>query len=340
MIWYNEDMKIVFFEVMPHEHDMITAQLPSGHEVVFSEERLNEKTVGLAAGAQVVSVFVRSYLPATVLDQLPDLKLIATRSMGFDHIDVEHARSKGIAVSNVQTYASHPVAEFTFALILSVIRKIYPGYNHLREGTDFDQHGLSGFNLFGKTLGIVGTGRIGKNVATIAKGFGMKIIAFDVFPDEKFATEVGLTYLPLNDVVSQADIITIHTPYSKETHHLIDADTFSRMKIGIVFINDARGEIVDTHALVAALKDGTVWGAGLDVLEDERELREEADNIATQKPGVNYELLTANHILIDMPNVVITPHIAFETTEALQEIDRVTAEAISNFIAGKDQKYV
>jgi D-lactate dehydrogenase len=319
---------------------MLTAQLPAGHEIVFLEDRLNESTVAMATGAQVVSVFVRSYLPATVLDQLPDLKLIATRSMGFDHIDVEHARSKGIAVSNVQTYASHPVAEFTYALMLSVIRKIYQGNSHLREGTDFDQHGLSGFNLFGKTLGIVGTGRIGKNVATIAKGFGMKVIAFDVFPDEKFATEVGLTYLPLNDVVSQADIVTVHTPYSKETHHLIDADKFSRMKKGVVFINDARGEIVDTHALVAALKDGTVWGAGLDVLEDERELREEADNIATQKPGVNYELLTANHILIDMPNVVVTPHIAFETAEALQEIDRVTAEAISNFIAGKDQKYV
>ncbi len=325
---------------MPKEKEMLAQQLPPGHEVVFLEDRLNESTVGKAAGAEVISVFVRSWVPAAVLDQLPDVKLIATRSVGFDHIDMEKAKARGIHVNNVQTYASHPVAEFTYALMLAVIRKIYPGYNQLREGTDFDQRGLSGFNLYGKTLGVIGTGRIGKNVALIAKGFSMKVLAFDAFPDEKFAAEAGLTYLPLNDVLAQSDIVTVHVPYSKETHHLINAEAFGHMKKGVVFINDARGEIVDTHALVAALRDGTVWGAGLDVLEAERHLREEVADIAEKKEGIDYSLLTANHILIDMPNVVITPHIAFETAEALQEIDRVTAETISNYIAGKEQKYL
>lgn len=337
---YNEGMKIVFFETMPGEREAILPHLPEGHEVQFVEDALSADTVAQAQGAQAVSIFVKSELHKNLLEQLPDLKLIATRSMGYDHIDVEYAKSKGILVNNVQTYASHPVAEFTFALMLAVMRRIYPAYNQLREGTDFDIRGLGGFNLFGKTLGIVGTGRIGKNVAAIAKGFGMHVIAFDTHPDDAFASTQGVSYVPLDALVSQADVISIHVPYMKETHHLLNAELFANMKKGVVFINTARGEIVDTHALVKALKDGTVWGAGLDVLEEERALKEEADVLIKEKPGVNYELLTANHILIDMPNVVVTPHIAFETAEAMQEISRVTAETIANFLTGKEQAYL
>jgi D-lactate dehydrogenase len=325
---------------MPGEKETLLGLIPTGHECEFLEEKLSKDTIQLAVGAQIISVFVKSEVPRDVIDQLPDLKLITTRSMGFDHIDVEYAKTKGILVNNVQTYASHPVAEFTYALLLAVTRKIYHAYNHVREGSNFDQRGLSGFNLFGKTLGVIGTGRIGKNVITIAKGFGMNICAFDMFPDEKFAQEQGFAYAPLRDVLQASDIITLHVPYSKETHHLITAESFAAMKKGVIFINTARGEIVDTLALVAALRDGTVWGAGLDVLEEERNLKEEADVLVKNKPDVNYEILTANHILIDMPNVVITPHIAFETAEAMQEITRVTAETISHFIAGTEQKYL
>lgn len=333
-------MKIVFFEVMPGERDALSALIPSGHECEFLEEKLSPETADKAAGAEIVSVFVKSEVPRAVIDRLPDLKLITTRSMGFDHIDVEYAKTKGILVNNVQTYASHPVAEFTYALMLAVTRRIYHAYNHLREGSNFDQRGLSGFNLFGKTLGVIGTGRIGKNVIAIAKGFGMNVCAYDTHPDAEFASAQGFTYLPLDEVLAAADIVTIHVPYMKETHHLITAQSFAVMKKGVIFINTARGEIVDTHALVAALRDGTVWGAGLDVLEEERNLKEEAEVLVKDKPGVDYELLTANHILIDMPNVVVTPHIAFETAEAMQEITRVTAETISNFLGGKEQKYL
>lgn len=333
-------MKIVFFDVMPGEHEALSAHLPSGHDAEFFESPLTEQNAGAARGAQIVSVFVKSELRRQLIDRLPDLKLIATRSMGYDHIDVDYAKSKGIRVNNVSTYASHPVAEFTFALLLCLVRRIYPAYNQLREGMDFDQRGLRGFNLFGKTLGVAGTGRIGKNVVTIAKGFGMDIVAFDAFPDEAFAAAQGFRYVTLDELISQSDVITLHVPYGKDTHHLIGAPQFARMKEGVVLINTARGEVVDTLALVAALTNGTVWGAGLDVLEDERVLVHEADAVAANRPDVNYELLTANHILIDLPNVIVTPHIAYETVQAMHEIERATAETISNFIEGKEQKYL
>lgn len=333
-------MKIAFFEVMPGEREMLAAQLPTGHDVSFHEEKLDGDTIALAAGADIVSVFVKSDVTPAVVDALPDLKLITTRSMGYDHIAVAHAKTKGIRAGNVTTYAAHPVAEFTFALMLAVMRRIYPAYERLREGTQFDVRGLGGFNLYGKTLGVLGTGRIGRNVIAIAKGFGMRILAYDPKPDTALAAGDGFSYAAADDVISQADVITLHMPYVPDTHHFLNAERFGKMKKGVVIINTARGEVMDTHALVAALRDGTVWGAGLDVLEEERNLKEEVDALVTDKPDVDYELLTANHILIDMPNVVVTPHIAFETAEAMQEIARVTAETITNFIAGREQKYL
>lgn len=333
-------MKISFFEVMPGEQESLTAQLPAGHEVQFFTEKLTSETVDKAAEAEVVSIFVNSEIHAPLIDQLPNLKLIATRSMGYDHIDVEYARGKGIHVVNVTTYAAHPVAEFTFALLLCVTRRIYHAYNQLREGTDYNIRGLGGFNLFGKTIGVAGTGRIGRNVVTIARGFGMNVVAFDAMPDATFAVEQGFTYVTLEELVARSDIISLHLPYTKETHHILNAPLFAAMKKGVILVNTARGEIIDTHALIPALQDGTVWGAGLDVLEEERAFKEERGAVAGNKEGIDYRLLTANHILIDMPNVIVTPHIAFETAEAMKEIERVTAKAITDFINGTEQKYL
>lgn len=333
-------MHITFFEIMPGEREALEAGLPPGHTVDFREEPLTPETFTLAADADIISVFVKSEVRQPVIDLLPNLKLIATRSMGFDHIDVAYAKTKGIRAVNVTTYASHPVAEFAFALLLTVTRRIYHAYDQLRDGTDFDIRGLKGFNLYGKTLGVAGTGRIGKNVATIAKGFGMQVLAYDVKPDEAFAAEHGVRYVPLPELVAYSDIISVHVPYLKETHHLFDRALFGQMKKGVIFINTARGEVVDTHALIAALRDGTVWGAGLDVLEAERQFHEEQREVAEDRGNIDYELLTANHVLIDMPNVIVTPHIAFETVEALAEISRSTAQSITNFIAGTEQPYL
>lgn len=325
---------------MPGEKESYSAILPQGQEIKFLEEPLNEATANLAEDAEAISVFVKSEVKQAVLDKLPNLKLITTRSVGFDHIDVEYARTKGIHVGNVQTYAAHPVAEFAFALMLATIRKICTGYNRLREGTIFDTRNLGGFNLFGKTLGVIGTGRIGKNVVKIGQGFGMNVVAYDPFPDNAFAAEQKFSYVAIDELLAKSDVITIHALLTKETFHLLNTDAFAKMKKGVVVVNDARGEIIDTIALVTALQNGTVAAVGLDVLEEERDLKEEELALASKKPGVNYEILSANHVLIDHPNVVITPHIAFETKEALEEITRVTAETIANFVNGTEQKYL
>ena len=241
---------------------------------------------------------------------------------------------RAIAVQNVTTYAAHPVAEFTFALLLTVARNIYPAYNRLREGGVFSTRGLGGFNLSGKTLGVLGTGRIGRTVIGIARGFGMRIIATDAKPDTAFAVANEVTYVPFDELLAQSDIITIHVPALPETFHMLGAAEFARMKKGVVVINTARGDVIDTRALVAAVRNGTVRGAGLDVLEQERALTDEPGALVGSAAETDFSVLTANHILIDMPNVIVTPHIAYETTEAIQEISRVTAETISAFGAG------
>ena len=335
---YNRQVRIEFFDIMPGEEEALRSHLSAEHDVRFHEEALSEKNA--PTNADIISVFVKSEVNRAVIDRMPGLKLISTRSMGYDHLDISYARSKGIRVVNVTTYASHPVAEFTFALLLNVTRRIYHAYNQLREGMNFDIRGLKGFNLYGKTLGVVGTGRIGRNVAAIARGFGMNVVAFDAHPDNALAAELGFTYATLNDLVAAADIVSLHLPFTEETRHLFDATLFATFKKGSIFINTARGELVDTHALVAALRDGTLWGAGLDVLEAERQLHEEIAEVAADADGIDYRLLTANHVLIDMPNVIVTPHIAFETEEAMQEITRSTGASITAFIAGTDQPYL
>lgn len=333
-------MHIAFLEIMPGEREHLESGLPQGHTVTFSEEKLTAANAAAFANADVISVFVNSHITREIIDLLPGLKLIVTRSMGYDHIDIAYAKTKGIRVCNVTTYAAHPVAEFTFALMLAVARNIYPAYDRLREGTNYNIRDLQGITLSGKTLGVLGTGRIGKTVCGIARGFGMNIIAFDTMPDTELAASTPLTYAPLNEVLATADIVTVHMPYTPDTHHLLNADTFARIKKGALLINTARGEIIDTHALVAAITSGIVAGAGLDVLEGERALKDETAALSSEHPGTDYRILAANHFLIDHPAVLVTPHIAFSTNEALLEISRVTALSISNFIGNIDQSYV
>ncbi|HTP56952.1 MAG TPA: NAD(P)-dependent oxidoreductase, partial [Candidatus Paceibacterota bacterium] len=218
-------MKIVFFETMPGEEEYFrgSAALPSGSELVFFPDKLGMENLADAAGAGVVSVFVKSELDKELIDALPDLKLIVTRSTGYDHIDWQYAKSKGIPTANVPSYGAHTVAEFAFGLILTLTRKLYQAHHQLREGTDFTQRSLQGFDLFGKTLGVVGTGRIGRNVIGIAHGFGMDVLAFDAYPDETFAQTSKFSYVPLEQLLAKSDIVTVHVPATPETHHLMGA---------------------------------------------------------------------------------------------------------------------
>jgi D-lactate dehydrogenase len=332
-------MKLTFFETTSEEKEVYT-NLLADHNITFLEETL-KTNVKVPTDTEVLSVFVGSEVTKEIIDSLPNLKLIVTRSTGFDHIDVAHAKEKGIAVCNVPGYGSYTVAEFTFALMLNLSRNIAQAQAQLKEHGDFNPKSLRGFDLRGKTLGILGTGRIGKNVARIANSFGMKLIAYDAFPDENFAKELSLTYLPLEKVLATADIVTIHTPYNKDSHHLINKENIKIFKRGAHLVNTARGEIVDTEALLWALNEGIIAEAALDVLEGEKELKEEIHLLASRPESIkNMRTLAENHALINMPQVVVTPHIAFDSDEAIREIMNVTAKNIEGFCAGKIQNNV
>ena len=327
-------MKIVRFSSFKDTEALFTGAL-AGHEITFVPEPLSLANVQLAAGAEVIAVFVDCDVSKAVIERLPSVKLIVAESTGVDHIDMAAAKERGISVANVPGYGVSSVAEFTFGLMLNLSRHINLASQEVRDIGKFDVRAFQGFDLQGKTLGIVGTGRIGSHVAEIGRGFGMKVIAFDVHPDAARAAELGFTYVTLSELAAQSDIVTLHVPYMPETHHLINADLFARMKMGVLIVNTARGEVIDTVALVEALKSGKVAGAGLDVLEGERELHKEGAIIKMQvSEGHDLRPLIGDHMLMDMPNVIVTPHIAFHSKEA--DTDRVSRAvgAITEYIKG------
>ncbi len=315
-------MKIVRFSSFKDTEVLFTSAL-AGHEVIFVPEPLSPANVQLAADAEVIAVFVDCDVSKAVIEAMPRVKLIVAESTGVDHIDMKYAEERGIKVANVPGYGVSSVAEFTFGLMLNLSRHINLASQEVRDIGKFDVRAFQGFDLQGKTLGIVGTGRIGSHVAEIGRGFGMKVIAFDVHPDQARATELGFTYVTLPELAAQSDVVTLHVPYLPETHHLINAPLFAQMKTGVIIINTARGEVIDTLALVEALKSGKVAGAGLDVLEGERELHKEGNLIKMQvSEGHDLRPLIGDHMLMDMPNVIVTPHLAFHSKEA--DMDRVS----------------
>jgi D-lactate dehydrogenase len=329
-------MKIAFFGLEKKDQSTLLESFNNNAEVSFFEEKLDASNIDKAKDAEVISIFINSEISKSIIDALPALKFIATRSTGFDHIDCEYAKAKGIKVSNVSAYGSHTVAEFAFGLIANLAKNIGSANNYIRETLDFNySSGMVGFDLQGKTIGIVGTGKIGKNVVKIARGFEMNIIAYDLFPDVIFSQANNFEYRSLDEVISQSDIITLHAPYTKENHHLINREKIGKMKRGVYLINTARGELVDTEALVFGLREGIIAGVGADVLEGERKLKDEKNLLAGGKlTEEDKKIISLNHELMKMPNVIITPHIAFYTREAIAEILRITAENIKGYISG------
>ncbi|MFZ2150156.1 MAG: NAD(P)-dependent oxidoreductase [Minisyncoccia bacterium] len=310
-------MKIAFFEVTEEDKRTLSGSFGEA-QVSFFSEKLDENNTEKAKDADVICIFVTSTLNQSVIDALPNLKLIATRTTGFNHIDCEYAKTKGIQVASVPAYGSRTVAEFAFALILTLSRKVREAASAMKENGDFSiPKSAQGFDLDGKTLGVIGTGKIGKNVIQIARGFNMNVVACDSFPDLEFAAKNNILYKTFEEVLSQSDIVTIHAPYTKENHHLINKNNISLFKKGAYLINTARGELLETGALAFALEKGIIAGAGLDVLEEEKGFKK-GDSIP----------------LIEMPNVIMTPHTAFNTTEAKQRIVQTTIENINGFMAG------
>lgn len=332
-------MNVVVFETEEWEHSACL-RLEPAHAVTCTRERLHARTAPGYPDAEIVSTFVNSKLGADVLAQFSSLRLIATRSTGYDHIDLGWCAAHGVAVANVPDYGDSTVAEHAFALLLAVARNLVEAVERTRRG-NFSQAGLRGFELRGKTLGVVGTGRIGCRAIEIGRGFGMTVVAHDINPDADTASRLGFRYASLDEVLAAADALTLHVPATPGTASLISDHEFGLMKTGAILINTARGNVVDVPALVRALADGKLRAAGLDVQPQEPLIREEAQIFRdTWTDGYDLKALVANHVLLRFPNVIVTPHNAYNTESAVRRIIDTTVANIEAFGCGEPHNLV
>jgi D-lactate dehydrogenase len=312
-------IEVSVFDTKPY--DRVYLQKADGDGRIkwrFHDFRLSEDTARIAAGAQVVCIFVNDTAERPVLEQLKGcgVRLLALRCAGFNNVDLEAAREMDLPVVRVPAYSPHAVAEHAVALLLTLNRKIHRAYNRVREH-NFSLNGLIGFDVAGKTVGIVGTGKIGKIAAQIFRGFDTKVLAHDPFPASAWAAEHGIQYVPLKTLLAESDIVSLHLPLTRDSFHFINADAFAVMKPGAYLINTSRGKLVDTAALIAALKEGKLGGIALDVYEEEEGIFFEDFSDKTLQDDLLARLL-------GFQNVLITSHQAFFTQEALNEIARVT----------------
>lgn len=331
--------KIEMYGVSPEEQQSLQNHFKEhgyNYAVNYYPNKIDSDFTNPTKDAEVLSVFVDSKVDAKIMDQFPNLSLIATRSTGYDNIDLAEAKNRNITVCNVPSYGECTVAEYTFGLILMLSRKIHISTNKFIELGLVTNSNIRGFDLNDKTIGIIGTGKIGKRVISIARGFGMKVLAYDANPDKKISTESGTQYVDLDHLLRHSDVVSLHVPYSKQTHHLINKDTLGMMKKTSILVNTSRGGIINTNDLVEALNNGTIAGAGLDVLEEENIIKDETAFIMSKdKSHHNLCTIVADHALMSMPNVIITPHNAYNTIEALDRILDTTTQNIIAWIQGK-----
>ena len=338
---------ILFFDVRENETEALQSCCKAKDEYkkacqteckcqLFSE-RLDEKTIinDSMKEANVISCFTFSRVTADVLKQFLNLKLIALRSVGFNHIDIDYCKEKGITVVNSFGYGNVTVAEFAFGLILDVMRKVTRSYMNLREERAYSDNYM-GFELKDATIGIIGTGAIGSEAVRIAKGFGMDVLAYDPYPKKELIEKYSVKYIELDDLLKNSDVISLHTPLTKDNFHMINEEKIKLMKPNSVIINTARGELINTQALYEALSKNKIFGAGLDVFE--------AENMLTQPDStLDFDYLTSdiirqtfiNERLLKLHNVVVTPHIAYNSREAQKRILNITLDNISSFFEGK-----
>ncbi len=329
-------MKIAVYECENWECDVFQP-LADDHQIVTTGKALNADTAHEHADAEIISTFIYSKLNRGVLERVPHLKMIATRSTGVDHIDLDYCREHGIMVCNVPTYGTATVAEHTFALLLAVCRKLPEAIDRTRRG-DFSPAALQGRDLYGKTIGVIGTGSIGSHVVRIARGFDLRVLAYDVNPREELTRQYRCEYVDMDTLLVESDFITLHVPAIPQTYKLIGAEQFRKMKRGAILINTSRGSVVDTTALTEALANGTVAAAGLDVLPQEPVIREEAEllrSVYQRRHEQDLATLLADNVLLRLRNVVITPHNAFNTVEAVTRILQTTLENIAAYTKGE-----
>lgn len=328
-------MKIVLFDIENWEKPTF-ASLADDHELTFAGESLSAANASDYEEAEIISVFVKSQVDEKVLSAMPNLKAIATRSTGFDHIDREICESRDIPIAYVPSYGENTVASHTIGLLLNIAHRISDGIDRTRRG-EFTNTNLRGFDVTGRRIGVIGaSGHIGRHVVTMAKGLGMEVLGFDVAEDEDFASKVGFEYVGMDDLLGQSDVVTVHLPLNEKTKGMIDDDAFSKMRDGVVLLNTARGGVVDERALLKALSEDKVSAAGLDVLSAEPAIREEAELLrAAVEEEEKWGELLANETLLRLRNVYVTPHNAFNTKEAVQRILDVTRENLEGFVSGE-----
>ncbi len=324
-----EHFRVALFDTKPYTETVFREHTPKNLELQFHEARLSPHTAALAAGCQVIVPFVNDQVNHDVIERLADngTGLIAMRCAGYNNVDLASARQAGITVARVPAYSPYAVAEHAMALILTQNRRTHRAYNRVREG-NFSLNGLVGFDLHGRTVGIIGLGKIGKVFAQILTGFGMRLLGYDKYQDEAFAKRVGLTYVALDELLRESDIISLHAPLLDSTYHMIDAEAIAAMKRGVMLINTSRGALIDAPALIEGLKSGQVGYAGLDVYEEE-----EAYFFEDRSGDVVTDDVLAR--LMTFPNVLITSHQAFLTDEALRNIAQTTFANIAEFREGK-----
>ncbi len=326
-------MRIAFFEVEDWEEEYLKTKL-SEHELVFSRQSIDEYDLNKLSEIEALGVFIYSKVNSEVLNKLPKLKAIFTMSTGFDHIDLNECKKKNISVYNVPSYGENTVAEHAFGLLLAISRKLIPSVERMKKGS-MDLEGLRCFDIKGKTIGIIGTGRIGLHFIKYAKAFEANVIAYDSYPRFDLQEKMGFKYVSLNELLAQSDIISIHCPLTPETTHLIDKEQVSKMKKGMVLINTARGGIISTEALMEGLENQTIAYVGLDVLEEECAIKEEKQLLSKKFSCVtDMKTLLEDQILLKDDRVIITPHNAFNSKEALVRILDTTIENINNFLKG------
>ena len=309
-------------------------------KVTYHEDPISQDNID--KDAEIISMFVSSTVTAEIIKELPKLELIACRSTGFNNVDLDAVKKRKISVANVPTYGEHTVAEFTMSLMLAMTRKLLTASSqYLRHDTSHEK--LHGTDLHGKTLGVIGAGKIGRNVIKAAKAFGLKVIVYDPFITPEMEEEIDVTALELNELLKTSDIITLHTPLTKDNYHLIDSKKLDLMKDGVYIVNTARGELLDTEALVMAIKSGKVAGAALDVLEDEKLINIDEEELLLKKKNTTKETLEhvlANTILMHMPEVILTGHNAYNTSEAIQRINLTSVDNIQKYLTKIPQNIV
>lgn len=333
-------MKITFFDSTSSEHQEYVTQQLGEHELRFLDVPAHEYFEESRDDVEIAVIFVSSRFSSEEFNNAPNLKYITTRSTGFDHVDLITAQQKGILVSNVPFYGSNTVAEHTMALLLALTRKIPESARRVKDGS-FTYEGLQGVDLMGKTIGIVGGGHIGMNVAQMARGFGMRTLVYDLHHDQVLADQYGFDYADdLADLLGQSDVVSLHLPLNEHTQHIINSDNINQIKEGAFLINTARGGLIQTDALVKALNDGRIAGAGLDVLEGEEFLRDELSFLAEEHTEEEMRSVLEGHVLIEMDRVIITPHNAFNTKEAHFRNLQTTVDNIKQFIANEPTNLV